>query len=171
MAIEPAMIETLQQLIETLRHELQQYGEMLALMDREQDLIVQRSSQELFDTVSAIQSQAGFIQNARSRRDQVRAELAERLGRSSDASFEEIVPLVPPEYRPLLDALVRENNQLLFRVQQRARQNHLLLSRSLELMQRFLSTLFPTRDNQVYNDHGTRPIWAPTLRPLYEAVG
>ena len=80
-------------------------------------------------------------------------------------------PLVPAEYRPLLDALVRENNQLLFRVQQRARQNHLLLSRSLELMQRFLSTLFPTRDNQVYNDHGTRPIWAPTLRPLYEAVG
>lgn len=165
------MIETLQHLIETLRHELQQYGEMLALMDREQDLIVQRSSQELFDTVSAIQSQAGVIQDARARREEARAELAVRLGHPEDLTFDGLVPLVPADYRPLLEALVRENNQLLFRVQQRARQNHLLLSRSLELMQRFLSTLFPTRDSQVYNDHGTRPMWAPTLRPLYEAVG
>ncbi len=165
------MIDTLQYLIETLRNELQQYGEMLALMDREQELIVQRSSQELFDTVAAIQSQAGFIQDARARRDEARAALARSLEVADDATFEVLGPRVPPEYRPLLDALVRENNQLLFRVQQRARQNHLLLTRSMELMQRFLSTLFPTRDSQVYNDHGTRPVWAPTLRPLYEAVG
>lgn len=165
------MIETLQHLIDTLRDELQQYGEMLALLDREQDLIVQRSSPELLDTVSAIQSQAGVIQDARSRREAARGQVAEALGHPPDLAFENLIPLLPQEYRPLLDALVRENNQLLFRVQQRARQNHVLLSRSLELMQRFLSTLFPSRDSQVYDDHGTRPIWAPTLRPLYEAVG
>ena len=144
---------------------------MLALLDREQDLIAQRSSQELFDTVSAIQSQSTVIQHARAQREAARSQVAEGLGRTADLTFEDLIPMLPQEYRPLLDALVRENNQLLFRVQQRARQNHLLLSRSLELMQRFLSTLFPARDNQVYNDHGTRPTWAPTLRPLYEAVG
>ncbi|MGE3309191.1 MAG: flagellar protein FlgN [Limisphaerales bacterium] len=165
------MIDPLQYLIESLRNELQQYGEMLALMDREQELIVQRSSQELFDTVAAIQTQAGFIQDARVRRDEARAALARSLEVPEDSTFEVLGSRVPPEYRPLLDALVRENNQLLFRVQQRARQNHLLLTRSMELMQRFLATLFPTRDSQVYDDHGTRPIWAPTLRPLYEAVG
>lgn len=165
------MIETLQHLIDTLRQELQQYGEMLALLDREQDLVVQRASQELFDTVSGIQSQAAVIQEARARREVARSEVAEALGRSPDLAFDELVPLLPAEYRPLLEALVRENNQLLFRVQQRARQNHLLLSRSLELMQRFLTTLFPSRDSQVYDDRGTRPSWAPTLRPLYEAVG
>ena len=34
---------------------------------------------------------------------------------------------------------MRENNELLVRVQQRARQNHLLLSRSVEMMQRFIT--------------------------------
>ena len=165
------MTDALQHLIDTLRDELQQYGEMLALLDREQDLIVQRSSQDLLDTVSSIQSQAGIIQEARSRRELARAGVAEQLGQPAQLTFEELLPMLPAEYRPLLEALVSENNQLLFRVQQRARQNHLLLSRSLELMQRFIATLFPSRDNQVYDDHGTRPFWAPTLRPLYEAVG
>lgn len=165
------MIETLQHVIEMLRDELQQYGEMLALLDREQDLIVQRSSQELYDTVSAIQLQAQVIQTARARREDGRGALAEALGRPATVPFGELLPLLPADYQPLVDALVRENNQLLFRVQQRARQNHLLLSRSLELMQRFLSTLFPSRDNQVYDDRGHRPAWAPMLRPVYEAVG
>lgn len=165
------MIETLQNLIETLRHELQQYGEMLALLDREQELVVQRASQELFDTVSAIQVQAKAIQDARAVREGARAELARALGQDAELGFEGLIPLIPAEYRPLTEALVRENNQLLFRVQQRARQNHLLLTRSLELMQRFLGTLFPSRDSQVYDDRGTRPVWAPTVRPLYEAVG
>ncbi len=42
-----------------------------------------------------------------------------------------------------MQALVQENNELLVRVQQRARQNHLLLLRSLELMQKLINSLFP----------------------------
>jgi len=60
-----------------------------------------------------------------------------------DITFASLVPQLPPDYRPLVGALVEENNHLLVRVQQRARQNHLLLSRSLEMMQSFLNTLMP----------------------------
>jgi flagellar biosynthesis/type III secretory pathway chaperone len=165
------MMAQLESLIAALRDELQQYGEMLALLDREQELVLRRASSELFDSVSAIQGQAVVLQTARRHREECRAELATALGRPADAPISELMGLVPSDYRPLLDALIRENNHLLVRVQQRARQNHLLLTRSLELMQRFIATLFPSRDSQVYDDHGARPSRLQPLQSLYEAVG
>lgn len=165
------MIDTLNALIAALREELQQYGEMLTLLDREQEFVMRRASQDLFEAVTAIQSQAGVIQQAREAREDRRNEVAAALGLPGDTSFTSLIPKLPADYQPLVQALVRENNQLLVRVQQRARQNHLLLSRSLELMQRFMSMLFPARDSQVYDDHGQRPSWSPPLHSLYEAVG
>ncbi len=165
------MSAPLQSLIAALRDELQQYGEMLALLDREQELVMHRAGLDLLETVSAIQAHAAVIQAARNQRDDCRAKLAASLGETADTSISGLIPRLPPDYQPLLEALVRENNQLLTRVQQRARQNHLLLSRSLEMMQRFMSTLFPTRDLQVYDDHGHRQTRTQILRPVYEAVG
>lgn len=164
-------MDSLELLITALREELQQYGEMLALLDREQDLVVRRAGGEILESVNDIQHQAGVIQQARAEREKCRAALATALGLAPGTAFGELVPCLPADYQPLVGALVRENNQLLSRVQQRARQNHLLLSRSVELMQRFLSTLFPSRDPAVYNDTGNRPGWIQPLAPLYEAVG
>lgn len=165
------MMPALEPLVAALRDELQQYGEMLALLDREQELVVNRASAKLFESIGAIQSHAAVIQRARDQRDSCRAALAGELRQPVDTPLTLLLASVPPHYRPLIEALVQENNQLLIRVQQRARQNQLLLTRSLELMQRFISTLFPTRDTQVYNDHGHRPTRTQTVRPLYEAVG
>lgn len=165
------LMDSLDRLITALRDELQQYGEMLALLDREQELVMQRASADLFEAVTAIQTQAATIERARTFREACRADLARALDCNPEAPFSLIIPLLPQDYRPLVEALVRENNQLLVRVQQRARQNHLLLSRSLELMQRFLANFFPGRDSQVYDDRGHRPAWSQPLQPLYEAVG
>ena len=56
----------------------------------------------------------------------------------------ELIPLLPEEYGPLLRALIDENNELLLRVQQRARLNYLLLiSVASTCMQRFINTLAP----------------------------
>jgi flagellar biosynthesis/type III secretory pathway chaperone len=70
-----------------------------------------------------------------------------------------------------MQALVQENNELLVRVQQRARQNHLLLSRIVELMQRFLGTLFPDSPPTTYNDTGHVLAAGVAQRSLYDAVG
>ena len=53
-----------------------------------------------------------------------------------------------------MKALVEENNELLERVQRRARQNHLLLSRAVDLMQRFLSSFFPVQGATTYGGGG-----------------
>ena len=51
------------------------------------------------------------------------------------------MPQLPAAYRPLVTALVQENNHLLARVRSRARQNHLLLSRAVEMMSRFINSV------------------------------
>jgi flagellar biosynthesis/type III secretory pathway chaperone len=165
------MNDILERLINGLREELQQYGEMLALLDQQQEFVVARAAEEVLQTVTSIQGQSLVIQNARAQREEQQRQLARSLGRPESAPFSVIIPLMPEDYRPLAGALVEENNALLMRIQQRARQNHLLLSRSVELLQRFLSTLLPSMHPRVYNGVGS--VLSATLptQSLYEAVG
>ena len=165
------MTDTLEKLIAALREELTQYGEILALLDHQQESAIHRLTDEMFAATTAIQNQAKVIQLGRRDREQCQRALARALGVAETSTFVELIPLLPQAYQPLLQSLVDENNALLQRVQERARQNHLLLSRSVELMQRFLGMLFPARETQVYNEHGTRELHSLPPPPLYEAVG
>ena len=155
------MIEHIERLVEALRDELQQYGAMLSLLDQQHHLITVGPAEEVFQSISPLKAQGCSIQNARAHRDECRRHIA-RLGEQSDnAGFSVLIPLLPPDYRPLVTALVDENNELLVRVRQRARQNHLLLSRSVEMMQALLDTLLPAHETRVYNGHG--PIHSHTI--------
>jgi flagellar biosynthesis/type III secretory pathway chaperone len=165
------MTELIQHLIEALREELKQYGEMLALLDRQHQFIMVRAADEVFQTISPIQAQGAAIQKARDYREERRRDLTQALDQVEGTPFSDLVPLLPPDYRPLLKALVDENNELLVRVRQRARQNHLLLSRSVELMQSLLNTLMPARETRVYNGHGNMHTHTIVTRSLYDAVG
>ncbi|HEX4343231.1 MAG TPA: flagellar export chaperone FlgN [Verrucomicrobiae bacterium] len=157
-------------LIEALREELKQYGEMLALMDHQQQLVMHRRTNELLESVTTINAQSDIIQAARRERGQRHRHLNQRLNLKDDAGLGELIPLFPPDYRPLVLALVQENNELLVRVQQRARQNHLLLSRAVDLMQRFINTLTPTPPPTTYNDIG-RMAGDGIHSSLFQAVG
>jgi len=165
------MIDTISNLVSALRAELEQYGEMLALLDRQQQHVIARAGDEVFQTVSLIKAQGAAIKLARTRRDECRGLLAQDFGRQQDLSFAELVPLLPPDYQPLVQALVEENNSLLVRVRQRARQNHLLLSRSMELMQNLINSLFPAHETRVYNVQGAMNSRRAGSRRIYEAIG
>lgn len=165
------MIESIQPLINALRAELAEYGEMLALLDRQRQHVIDRAADEVFHSIAPIKAQGVVIQNAREHRENCRVVLATSLSREEDAQFSDLIPLLPADYRPLMQALVEENNHLLVRVRQRARQNHLLLSRSLEMMGALINTFFPARETRVYNDQGNMRVRGPGLRPMYEAVG
>ncbi|MBM3834489.1 MAG: flagellar protein FlgN [Verrucomicrobia bacterium] len=144
----------LEDLISTLREELTQYGELLALLEQQQDLIVSRSAEGLLENLGAINAQVPVVAAARQHRDQLRKDLAAAMGQATTLSFQHLCKLVPQEYQPLLGALIEEINDLLLRSQQRLRQNHLLLSRSLDLMQQMISSLFPSSGGQTYNQMG-----------------
>lgn len=148
------MNELISHLIESLREELTQYGEMLALLDHQQNLVMHRQSNDLLQSVTNVNGQIEIINAARRERDQRRIRLARALNLNGEAGFGSIVPLLPLDYQGLIKELVQENNELLVRVKQRARQNHAMLSRATELMQQFLNALSPAPVAATYNITG-----------------
>jgi hypothetical protein len=154
------MIQSIKLLIDALRDELQNYGEILALLDRQQAYLIARDASEVFQSISLIKAQGAAIQQSRSRREESRQVVALDLHQARETSFADLIPLLPADYQPLLRALVDENNELLMRVR-----------RSVELMQELLNTLLPTRQGSVYDGTGSRPASATSPRRFYEAVG
>lgn len=165
------MNEQLNNLIEALREELKQYGEMLALLDQEQQLVMHRQTSGISPCVAAINSQAEILQAARQERQQRQRDLGRALALPEQTTSQELISRLPSPYRPLIQALFQENKELLVRVQQRARQNHLLLSRMVELMHKLIGTLLPGIGPATYSGKGAMLAPALPAQPLYDALG
>jgi hypothetical protein len=146
--------EEIQAFIRALRAELEQYGELLARLDEQQDSALNRASERLLHSSEQIASQATVVAELRQRRQECCRALAGRLGLQAGSTCAELLPILPEPYQPLVSALVDENNNLLVRVQQRARQNHLLMARSIQLMQEFLGALVADRTGPTYGSLG-----------------
>jgi flagellar biosynthesis/type III secretory pathway chaperone len=165
------MNNLLSNLIEALREELKHYGEMLALLDQQQSSVVQRHASELLQNVASINAQADVIAAARREREQHQRHVARQSDLPEDADFAAIIPQLPADYRPLVQALVQENNELLVRVHQRTRQNHLLLSHAVELLQQLINTVFPGGSPKTYDRTGRLPVNGLPQHSMYERVG
>lgn len=164
------MIVTLQNLIEALRNELQQYGEMLALLDHQQELVRLQGPDHLPHSISAIDNQGAAIQAARASRQLAQRNLAGELDQPRGSTFAHLLPLIPEQYRPLVTALIQENNELLLRVRERAQENHLLLRRSMEKMQRFITTLSPQDQSPPISLEDGPVLTVEPESPLYAAI-
>ena|SRR5687767_2291229 len=156
------MIVELQNVIQALRNELHQYGEMLALLDQQHHLAEQSGAEEILRSISHINHQSASIRLARERRQTAQRQLATALQQPAQATFSTLIPLLPDSYQPMVSALMQENNELLLRVRERAQANQLLLRRSLELMQRFITTL-------TLEDSGGEPTQASPVLTLEPA--
>ena len=160
----------LTKVIEALRNELQQYGEMLALLDHQNELVKVCGADDIIHSIAAINNQSSAIQSARERREAIQRELAGTFQQPPDATFGALVPLMPEHYRPLVGALVQENNELLERVRHRAAENQAMLLRSLELMQRFITTLSPESGQQSTQSANSAVMAMEPGSPLYDAI-
>jgi flagellar biosynthesis/type III secretory pathway chaperone len=164
------MNDLLHNLIEALREELKQYGEMLAVLEVQQQAVVQRQSNDLLQNVAHVNAQANVIAAVRHEREQHRRNVARMLGLDENATFAIMIPKLPADYRPLVQALVGENNALLVRIQQRARQNHLLLSHAVDLLRQLMNAIFPGGGPRTYDSSGRLPPSQPPRNSIYEQV-
>jgi flagellar biosynthesis/type III secretory pathway chaperone len=165
------MNDLLHNLIEALREELKQYGEMLAVLEQQQHSVVQRRVDDLLHNVACVNSQAEAITAVRHEREQHQRNVARLVDLDEDAAFTKIIPRLPADYQPLVQALVQENNELLARIHHRTRQNHLLLSHAVELMQQLINAIFPGGSPKTYNHTGRLPANKLPQYSLYESVG
>ena len=164
------MNEEVNQLIEALREELTQYGELLALMQEQQELIINRQPQELLDNLTHVNTHMEKIANAREARHTGRSAVTGVIGAQNDITFRDMTDQLPEEYRPLLNALVEEINTLVDHIQKWLRQNHLLLQRSLDLMQRLVQEVFPQTKPKTYSRSGYISPVNPPPSSLYEGL-
>lgn len=148
------MIEQIELLVERLRDELKQYGELMALLDRQQELVLQRDADGIQATAEQIDQQSMVLEEFKAVRRRVQEELAQALGMSPIDTIEELLPRLPQAYRPLIKALVEDNNFSIQRIGRVARQNHMLLSRSIEMVGGLIRSICPDQAPGVYNGSG-----------------
>lgn len=143
--------------IAALREELTQYGGLLGLLEQQQQLIHERATERLLENVAALNAQTAVVQVARQQREQRQRELCAMLGTSPDTTMRELAGKLPLELRSLVETLRDEINQCLRRAQNAVRLNHLMLSRSVDLMQRLVASLLPATVGPTYGSDGRLP--------------
>ena len=166
---EPSILTALPNLLEALRQELREYGGMLALLDEQQAFVTARAADDVLRSVAAVNEQTGAIRIARQQREALQSQIAQEAGIAAEAPLASLIALIPEKFRLAVESLWRENNQLLLRVQQRARQNHLLLTRSLQLMQEFINDLTAAASPRTYDGGGH--VQSGAQPGFYEAMG
>ena len=143
MMIATTMNVVLESLISALREELEQHGEMLARLEKQRQHATGRTSDDMLRTTIEIERQSQAVQGARRRRLIAQMKVARHLKLPESARMADLLPLLPEDYRPLVAALVQENGESLQRIFECSRQNHLLLCRSVELMNRVVGDFKP----------------------------
>jgi flagellar biosynthesis/type III secretory pathway chaperone len=141
-------------LVDLLRAELAGYGGLLALFDQQQDQLWRRELQPMVDTSVGLEALATEVARHREEREAWLAAFAQEHARPADSTFQQLLPLFPPDQQSLLVALVKEINHLLHRVRRRARQNHTILARTVRLHHDALAILMPGRRPRTYSANG-----------------
>jgi flagellar biosynthesis/type III secretory pathway chaperone len=164
------MTDSLDNLIETLREELTQYGELLALLETQQQEILSRNADQVQEGAAHIHLQTQHLEQLKTRRETARKQLYADLSLEEGTSLKDSFTLLPPEYRPLLQALIDDNRLSINRIRKIARQNHLLLNRSLSTVQKLVDSLYDDGKPSIYGDDGRIPIEPKNQSIAYEHV-
>jgi hypothetical protein len=138
-------------LIEALRRELQQYGEVLARFDDAAAYNTPGLEEAASVWVEAIRQQQGVLKLALRKRERAQRQLAHRLGLPEEASLTSIIPFLPGQHQALVRALADENKELSARVQQCANRKRQVLRHLLHLME----SCFAGPANQPVVQHAT----------------
>jgi hypothetical protein len=159
-------------LIALLRSELQEYGGLFNLLSRQQDQIIERKPDAILLLNDEIDAQTQTVGELRARREAMIEELHTRAGAAGTVTLRSIIPCFGSEVQPLLEALMNDINLMLRRTRQKARQNHLLLARAMELTEQTLRVLQPENFTRTYARTGKVATPRPaTAASRYHAVG
>jgi hypothetical protein len=120
------------QLVDSLRDELQEKGGLIRLLNQQTELLYQRDPRGNERVEEQIRGQLRLVSRCTQSRELILRETATHLNLHEEADATEIVHGFPEYVQPLLEALFAEVERLSGRMQERLRQNQ-------ELKVRFLS--------------------------------
>lgn len=148
------MSTELEVLVQPLRDEVQEHGALLNLFEEQQAAILRREPDLVLSVADSITKQLELIRECQKRRRAaVRASAAE-AGCPENAPLSQLIPYFPAAAWPLLQALVSEVNRLVRHTRRRARQNQMLLARTIEVSQAILQRINPGTLTKTYSAKG-----------------
>ena len=162
---------TWEMVADSLREEVEEYGGLLRLFEEQQECVFNRDPERLLQLIDVIKRATERAEDVRHRRESCVRSFASDLGRAADSTLRSLLPCIDDPARPLLQALIDEVNRLIHRVRRITRQNHLLLSRTLELQQGLLRQFYPGAFTSTYSSHGRVSVAAGGPLAAYRATG
>ena len=159
-------------LVEILRNELQEYGGLFNLLGQQQDRIIERKPDAVLSINDEIEVQTRTVSDLRGRREACVDDLLVRVGETAPGSLRKLIAHLPEFVQPLFEALMTDINHMVRRNRHKARQNHLLLSRAVQLTEETLRVLQPENFTRTYGRTGraTLPARAAAVS-RYNALG
>lgn len=143
-----------EKLADAFRSEVQEYGGLLNLFDQQQEAILGRDPDMILAITGLLEAQVEEVGQCLHEREDLGRDLAAKCERPADIPLRELVSDAPEPMRLLLVALIDEVNSLVFRTKRRARQNQMLLFRSMDVSQQLLRRLSPGEVVQTYSSEG-----------------
>ena len=143
-----------QEIVAMLQNELQEYGGLLHLFDRQQKCIVHQDPTGFLDINVDVDEQIANLSHCRLGREELVRQTALALGKSKDITLSALSHSFAAEHQPLLRALIDEINDLITRTQRRTRQNRMLLSQCVESARQLLAVSNPGAIPGTYGAHG-----------------
>ena len=159
-----------QLITERLRNELQEYGALLGLFEEQQTNLLRRDADAVVSLAGEIEDQVRVAQSTRDLREEAIRNFAFENQQPANSSLRHLIPFFPTEVQPLIQALIDEINHLIHRVRRDARQNQILLSRSVEAYEEAVRTLRPDAFAKTYSRRGAMPV-VNAGAPVWQAAG
>jgi len=145
-------------LVQSLRMELQEYGGLCVLIEKQQRAILDRNMPEYMEIADEIESQAAATSGLRAEREQRVRQFAELFGEPLETELSRLIHFFPQDAQPLLRALVEEINNLINKSNRRAKQNHMLLARAMQYTYELLQQVSPQSQIKTYSKLGKSTI-------------
>jgi flagellar biosynthesis/type III secretory pathway chaperone len=146
--------EKFKEIVSALQNELQEYGGLLHLFDRQQNCIIHQDPTGFLDINLDVDEQIAKLSHIREQREELVRQTAVAIGKSADITLSSLTHNFQPEHQPLLRALIDEINDLITRTQRRTRQNRMLLAQCVESARQLLGVRNPGAMPGTYGAHG-----------------
>jgi len=145
-------------LVQSLRMELQEYGGLCVLIEKQQRAILDRNMPKYMEIAEEIESQAAATSGLRAEREQRVRQFAEGFGEPLETELSRMIHHFPSDAQPLIRALVEEINNLISKSNRRAKQNHMLLARAMQYTYELLQQVSPQSQVKTYSKLGKSTI-------------
>ncbi len=120
------------QLIQALRTELQEYGALLDILNQKLHAIRHGDSDRYMELGVILDNQISVVGAARSIRERLVEAVGRRMGYAAQGSLQNILPVLPENVRGLLNALVLERSALALRASRSLHDCHRLLAHCVQ---------------------------------------